>query len=91
MARTSAGITGVEIGVEDAVEGHGDGARGDHGDYDPEDAPAKTLNGKSHVAPGEQRAGERERKREDRMLELDHFERQPDSPEEGAQETKLAY
>ena len=31
------------------------------------------------VAPGQQRAGERERQREYRVLELDHVEREPEA------------
>jgi hypothetical protein len=35
-AGASAGIGGVDGGVGEAVEGHGGGAGGEHGDYDPE-------------------------------------------------------
>ena len=37
---------------------------------------ARSFARESFIAPGEQRAGQRERQREDGMLELDHLERQ---------------
>ena len=68
-AAASAGIGGVDGSVGESIEGHGGGAGGEHGDDDPE----KLMDG-GQARSGEQGSAERERKRKDRMLPLDHFE-----------------
>ena len=55
--------------VDDAVQGHGEGACAHHGDDDPEEG--------RHGRPasgGEEGAGEGEGQGEDAVLELDHVE-----------------
>jgi len=68
-------IFGVDLGVDEAVEGHGRGPRAYHrNDYPGDDAEVDA--GEAVFTEGEKRAGQREREGEDRMLELDHVERQ---------------
>ncbi len=68
-AGASAGIGGVEGGVGEAIEGHGGGAGGEHGDDDPE-----KLMGGGKAGGGEHGSAKREGEREDGVLPLDHFE-----------------
>ena len=69
-ASASAWIGSVDGGIGEAIEGHGGGAGGDHGDYDPE----KLMScGKSRG--GEHGSAESEWESEDGVLPLDHFKR----------------
>ena len=76
MARLGARIARVDIGVQHAVERHGDRARRHHGQDDPGQLGPQQFARESGVAPGQQRSGEREGQGEHGVLELDHFERQ---------------
>ena len=67
-----AGISAVEFDVGNAVHRHGGGAGADHGDDDPEDLTPRWE--AADGAGGEQRADQRDREREDGVLEFDHFE-----------------
>ena len=78
-------IARVDVGVQHAVERHGDRSRRHHCHHDPAELRPQPFARKSVVAPGQQRSGERERQREHGVLELDHFERQPDAFEKGRQ------
>jgi hypothetical protein len=69
-AAPGAGIDGVQVGVGPAVEGHGRGAGGNHGDENPGDGAQG-----GQAASGEQRGRERKRQREDGVLPLDHLQR----------------
>ena len=82
MAHAGARVAGVQIGIHQAVEGHGGGARGYHGHHDPGQLHGARARVKSLLAEGQQGAGERERQSEDGMLELDHFERKAQALEE---------
>ena len=68
-ARARAGIGGVDGRVGEAIEGHGGGAGGYHGDDDPE-----KLVGAGKARSGEHGSAERKRERKDGVLPLDHFE-----------------
>ena len=68
-ASAGAGVGGVDGGVGEAVEGHGGGAGGEHGDDDPE-----KLMGGGKAGGGEHGSAEREGERKDGVLPLDHFE-----------------
>ena len=64
----------VDFGVDDAVEGHGHAARGDHAqddEYELADVGPVTA---FQSAPGEERGDQRERQSEDRVDQLDHFD-----------------
>ena len=76
MAHPGSRILRVDIGVDHAVESHSSGARCDHRNDDPQDLPTKVRYGESFFADRQQSAGERERQREDRVLELDHLQRE---------------
>ena len=66
-------------GIHQAVERHGGGARAHHGDDDPGELSHSRSAREATLAQGQQRAGQRERQREDRVLELDHLQRQPEA------------
>ena len=51
---------GIDIGVQDAIERHGDRSRGDHRQYDPGQLSPEQLARESGIPPGQQRSGERE-------------------------------
>jgi hypothetical protein len=80
VARPSARIPRIDIGIHQAVEGHRGGPRSDHRDHDPGDHSPFCGRSESRLAKREQRAGQGEGKCENRMLELDHVERQPYAP-----------
>jgi len=67
-ASAGAGVGGVDGCVGEAIEGHGGGAGGDHGDDDPE----KLMSG-GKARGGEHGSAEREWESEDGVLPLDHF------------------
>ena len=75
VAGFGARVAGVDIGVEDAVEGHAGRAGADHGDDDPDELPGGAVDREAAVAPGQEGAGEGKWQRKDRVLELDHVER----------------
>ena len=77
-AGASAGIGGVDGGVGEAIEGHGGGAGGEHGDDDPE-----KLMGGGKAGGGEHGSAESERESEDGVLPLDHFERDAEIVKDG--------
>ena len=77
-AGASAGIGGVDGGVGEAIEGHGSGTGGEHGDYDPE-----KLMGGGKSGSGQHGSTERERESEDGMLPLDHFKGDAQVVEDG--------
>ena len=79
VAQPGARIAGVDVGVDEAVERHGGRARPDHRDHDPAQLAPQLSAAKTAVTDGQQRPGQRERQREDRVLELDHFERETNS------------
>ena len=68
-AGASAGIGGINGGIGKTVEGHGRGAGGEHGDDDPQ-----KLMSSGETGGREHGSAEREGKREDRVLPLDHIE-----------------
>jgi hypothetical protein len=68
-AGAGAKVGGVDGGVGEAIEGHGGGAGGEHGDDDPE-----KLMGGGKAGSGEHSATESERESEDGVLPLNHFE-----------------
>src|SRR5579872_6643212 len=76
MAHLRAGIAGVDIEVYQAVEGHRRRARTHHGRHDPQQFLADFTRGVSAVPKRQQRARESERQGENRVLELDHVERE---------------
>ena len=84
MAHPGARIARVDLGVHQAVERHGGRARAHHGHHDPEQFPPIPAARVAALAKGQQRPGQGERQGENRVLELDHFERQaeafPDHP-----------
>ena len=63
-------IQRVDIGIDQAVEGHGGRARGDHGNADPAEGAQR-----GNSVGGDDGAGEPEGKREKGMLPLDHLKR----------------
>src|ERR1700733_11284571 len=77
-AGASTGIGGVDSSVGEAVEGHGRGASGEHGDDDPE-----KLMSAGKAGGGGHGSAERERESEDGMLPLDHFKRDAQVVENG--------
>ena len=76
-AGASAGIGGVDGGVGEAIEGHGGGAGGEHGDYDPE-----KLMGGGKARGGEHGSAKSERESEDGVLPLDHLESDAEAVED---------
>ena len=80
-ASAGAGIGGVDGGVGEAIEGHGGGAGGEHGD----DNPKKLMRG-GKAGGGEHGSAESERKSEDGVLPLDHFERDTQVVKDGHRE-----
>ena len=68
-----AGIFAVVAQVHDAIDGHGGGAGGDHGDYHPCQLTQRrpTVMG---GARAEQRSSQRERQGKHGVLEFNHFE-----------------
>src|ERR1022692_3525782 len=68
-AGAGAGIGGVDGGVGEAIEGHGGGAGGEHGDDDPEE-----LVSGGKAGGGEHGSAESEGESEDGVLPLDHFQ-----------------
>ena len=56
-----------------------------HRDHDPQRAFHRPCSREISFAPRQQRSGQRERQREDGVLELDHFERQPHALEKSTQ------
>ena len=78
--RASAGarIGRVDTGVGEAVEGHRGRARGEHGDYDPEQLVCSGKPGGS-----EHCATKSEGQSEDRVLPLDHLESDAKIPQDG--------
>lgn len=90
VAGFGAGVAGIDVGVEDSVERHRDGAGGDHGDDDEEKFREESLAGEVGLTPGEKGSGEREGEGEDGVLELDHVERVTDACEESGQTSILA-
>jgi len=77
-AGAGAGIRRVDSRVGEAVEGHGGGARSDHGDDDPE----KLMRG-GKSRGGEHSSAESERESENGVLPLDHLECDPEVVEDG--------
>src|SRR5262249_16324965 len=59
--------------------GHRRGTSAHHRQNDPSDLPADSRSLKAVLAQRQQSAGEREGQSENRMLELNHFERQTES------------
>ena len=78
--RASAGarIGRVDAGVGEPVEGHRGRARGEHGDYDPEQLVCSRKPGGS-----EHCATKSEGQSEDRVLPLDHLESDAKIPQDG--------
>ena len=70
------GLRAVDGGIHQPVERHGGGARAHHGDHDPEQLAADFRRREAAFAESQQRPGQGERQGENRVLELDHFERQ---------------
>ena len=69
-ADRGAGIGGVNRGVGQAIEGHRRGTRRDHGHDDPSQlTPRRQTPSRQHGS------AERKREREDRVLPLDHLQR----------------
>jgi len=77
-AAASARIGRIDGGVGEAIEGHGGGAGGQHGDYDPE----KLMRG-GKSGGGEHGSAESEWESEDGVLPLDHFEGDAEVVEDG--------
>ena len=71
-------VGGVDGGVGEAIEGHGGGAGGEHGDDDPE-----KLMGGGEAGSGEHGSAESEGESEDGVLPLDHFESDAEVMEDG--------
>ncbi len=63
-------VVAVKAAIHDPVESHRSAPGSDHRGQDPDDLP-----GAGQPSGGEQGRDQRERKREDRMLEPDHLER----------------
>src|SRR5229473_1261933 len=80
-AGAGAGIGGVDRRVGEAVEGHGGGAGGEHGDGDPE-----KLMGGGKAGGGEHGSAESEGESEDGVLPLDHFKSDAEIVQEGHEE-----
>ena len=70
-------IARVDIGVEDSIERHGSRARADHRHHDPKQLESEPPRIKMALPECQQGAGKRERQGKHGVLELDHFERQP--------------
>ena len=68
LASGGARVLRVDVAVDDAVEAHRGGARAGHRDDDAGDA----RDGQAVAARRDRGGGERERQREQRVLELDH-------------------
>jgi len=66
-------VGGVDGGIGPPIECHRGGSRSHHRNNDPGE-----LVRRRNSSGGEHRAAEREREREDRVLPLDHFKRQPE-------------
>lgn len=75
MACFCARVKAVDVGIENSIECHSGGTCGHHGDGDPQQFGKKQAGGKAEFAPSEQGTCEGEGEGENRMLELDHFER----------------
>ena len=80
-ASASAWIGGVDGGIGEAIEGHGGGACGDHGDNDPE----KLMHG-GKTGGGEHGSAESEWESEDGVLPLNHLEGDTEVAENGHEE-----
>ncbi len=65
----SARVERVDVGIDEAVEGHGSRARGDHGNTDPRQGAQRR-----DAIGGDDRAGESKGECEEGMLPFDHFE-----------------
>ena len=76
MPHSGARIAPVDGRIHQPVERHGGGARAHHGHHDPGQLSADFGRGVAAVAEGQQRAGEGEGQGENRVLELDHVERE---------------
>jgi len=63
-------IAMAKVGVGQAIEGHGGGACRDHRDHDPSQLPPRRQ-----PSSGQHSSAQRKREREDRVLPLDHLER----------------
>src|ERR1700722_273260 len=77
-AGTGARVDGVDGGIGEAIESHGSGAGGEHGDYDPE----KLVRG-GKAGSGQHGSAKSEWESEDRVLPLDHFEGDAEVVEDG--------
>ena len=77
-AGAGARVGGVDGGVGEAIEGHGGGAGGEHGDDDPE-----KLMGGGKAGSGEHGPAESEGEGEDGVLPLNHFESDAEIVKEG--------
>ena len=77
-ARAGTGVGGVDGGIGEAVEGHGSGAGGNHGDDDPE-----KLVGGGKAGSGEHGSAEGEWESEDGVLPFDHFKGDAEVAEDG--------
>src|SRR6202451_3324446 len=71
-------VGGVDGCIGQAVEGHGGGARRDHGDHDP-----RELTDGRYASSCEHRAAESEGERENGVLPLDHFQGQTQAAKYG--------
>ena len=76
MAHFGARIAPVDGRIHQPVERHGGGARAHHRDYDPGQLSADFGRVVAAFAERQQRPGEGEGQGEDRVLELDHVERE---------------
>ena len=77
MALGRAAVSRINIRIEDAVEGHRRRPCGDHRNNNPQEAQSSNQECGSwrRVAPASAR--ERKWQRKHRVLELNHFEREP--------------
>jgi hypothetical protein len=89
-AYPGARIAGVDLGIDEAIEGHRRRARRHHGHHDPQQLPPDPRRIEATLTKGEERSSEGEREGEDRVLELDHFEREAKAVPNHA-ETPLFY
>jgi hypothetical protein len=80
-AGASAGIRGIDSGIGEAIEGHRGRARREHGDYDP-----KKLMRRRNARSGQHRSAKSEWESEDRVLPLNHFQRDAQVAEDGHEE-----
>ena len=76
MAHLGARIAAVDGRIHQPVERHGGGARAHHRDHDPDQLAADLGRGVAAVTERQQRAGKGEGQGENRVLELDHVERE---------------